>query len=102
MIATERLAALPEELGIAGARLRGPWKGRDLAGLEFQHPFLDLRVPAVLADYVTLDQGTGIVHTAPGLTSKDSPNTGVKRFSKRIPSLSRCCANAACFSPKGN
>ncbi len=66
LIATERLAALPEELGIAGARLRGPWKGRDLAGLEFQHPFLDLRVPAVLADYVTLDQGTGIVHTAPG------------------------------------
>jgi isoleucyl-tRNA synthetase len=46
--------------------VRGPWKGRDFAGLKFRHPFLDLRVPAVLADYVTLDQGTGIVHTAPG------------------------------------
>jgi len=46
--------------------VRGPWKGKDLADLKFRHPFLDLRVPAVLADYVTLDQGTGIVHTAPG------------------------------------
>jgi isoleucyl-tRNA synthetase len=36
------------------------------AGLRFQHPFLDRIVPAVLADYVELDQGTGIVHTAPG------------------------------------
>src|SRR6266852_7756546 len=44
----------------------GPWKGKDLAGLKFRHPFLDLQVPAVLADYVTLDQGPGIVHTAPG------------------------------------
>jgi isoleucyl-tRNA synthetase len=46
--------------------VRGPWKGKDLSELKFRHPFLDLRVPAVLADYVTLDQGTGIVHTAPG------------------------------------
>ena len=66
LVAADRLTALPEELQVAGARLRGPWKGRDLLGLEFQHPFLDLRVPAVLADYVTLEQGTGIVHTAPG------------------------------------
>jgi isoleucyl-tRNA synthetase len=36
------------------------------AGLHFQHPFLDRIEPAVLADYVELDQGTGIVHTAPG------------------------------------
>ncbi|HEY1866147.1 MAG TPA: class I tRNA ligase family protein, partial [Candidatus Acidoferrales bacterium] len=43
-----------------------PWHGHQLAGIEFQHPFLDLHVPAVLANYVTLDQGTGIVHTAPG------------------------------------
>jgi isoleucyl-tRNA synthetase len=56
------LGALKLEAGT----VRGPWKGRDLAGLKFKHPFVDLTVPAVLADYVTLDQGTGIVHTAPG------------------------------------
>ena len=42
-------------------------KGSELEGLKFQHPFLDaLQVPAVLAGYVTLEAGTGIVHTAPG------------------------------------
>jgi len=51
---------------LVATNVRGPWKGRDLAELKFRHPFLDLTVPAVLADYVTLDQGTGIVHTAPG------------------------------------
>jgi isoleucyl-tRNA synthetase len=51
---------------LVATSVRGPWKGRDLAELKFRHPFLDLTVPAVLADYVTLDQGTGIVHTAPG------------------------------------
>ena len=41
------------------------------AGLRFRHPFLDRIVPAVLADYVELDQGTGIVHTAPGHGADD-------------------------------
>jgi len=41
------------------------------AGLRFQHPFLDRIEPAVLADYVELDQGTGIVHTAPGHGAED-------------------------------
>ncbi len=77
LVAAERLAALPEDLGAAHARVRGPWKGRELAGLEFRHPFLDIRVPAVLADYVTLDQGTGIVHTAPG-HGPDDFQTGQK------------------------
>jgi isoleucyl-tRNA synthetase len=50
------------------------YSGRHLvneAGLRFQHPFLDGIVPAVLADYVELDQGTGIVHTAPGHGAED-------------------------------
>jgi isoleucyl-tRNA synthetase len=47
------------------------------AGLRFQHPFLDRIEPAVLADYVELDQGTGIVHTAPG-HGVDDFNTGQK------------------------
>ncbi len=39
--------------------------GRDLEGLRLRHPFYDREVPVVLADYVTLDTGTGAVHTAP-------------------------------------
>jgi isoleucyl-tRNA synthetase len=41
-------------------------KGVLLEGLRFRHPWIDRDSPVVLADYVTLDTGTGIVHTAPG------------------------------------
>jgi isoleucyl-tRNA synthetase len=71
LLAVERMAAVAAELGFdlrdAGRR----WKGRDLEGLLFQHPFLDVQVPAILGEHVTLDQGTGIVHTAPGHGAED-------------------------------
>jgi isoleucyl-tRNA synthetase len=40
--------------------------GTTFANTKFQHPFLDRVVPAVMGEHVTLDQGSGIVHTAPG------------------------------------
>lgn len=40
--------------------------GSDLEGLLLQHPFYDRQVPVVLGDHVTVDAGTGAVHTAPG------------------------------------
>jgi isoleucyl-tRNA synthetase len=75
LLAEERLSD-PELTVLLGpesaARFVKVGKGRELEGLQFQHPFLkDLRVPAVLADYVTLDQGSGIVHTAPGHGAED-------------------------------
>jgi isoleucyl-tRNA synthetase len=72
LVAADRLASLASDIGVSATSVRGPWKGRELEGLQFAHPFLkDLRVPAVLADYVTIDQGTGIVHTAPGHGAED-------------------------------
>ena len=47
------------------------WKGRELEHMRFQHPFLDFTVPAVLGTYVTMEQGSGIVHTAPGHGADD-------------------------------
>ena len=41
-------------------------KGAELERLRFRHPWIDRDSPVLLADYVTLDTGTGIVHTAPG------------------------------------
>ncbi|MCK0527296.1 isoleucine--tRNA ligase [Anaerobiospirillum sp. NML120449] len=41
-------------------------KGKDLELLKFQHPFLDITVPVVLGNHVTLEAGTGCVHTAGG------------------------------------
>jgi len=71
LLAKERLNALATELKLDASNVHGSWKGKDLEGIEFQHPFLELRVPGVLADYVTLDQGSGIVHTAPGHGADD-------------------------------
>lgn len=45
--------------------------GRRLEYSTFQHPFLDRSILGVLADYVTADQGTGAVHTAPSHGADD-------------------------------
>jgi isoleucyl-tRNA synthetase len=71
LLAAERVAALQAECGIKQVRVRSRWKGRDFEGEKFQHPFLPLEVPGILAEYVTLDQGSGIVHTAPGHGTDD-------------------------------
>src|SRR5688572_18038471 len=52
-------------------------KGADLEGIEFQHPLYDRASVGVLGDYVTLEQGTGAVHTAPGHGADDFL-TGIK------------------------
>jgi isoleucyl-tRNA synthetase len=71
LLAKDRVQAAATELKLEFSNVHGSWKGKELEGLQFQHPFLDMRVPAVLADYVTLDQGSGIVHTAPGHGADD-------------------------------
>ena len=53
------------------------FKGTVLDRVTFQHPFLDRGVLGVLATYVTADQGTGAVHTAPSHGADDF-YTGVK------------------------
>src|SRR6187401_1589402 len=40
-------------------------KGAELEGMKVRHPFEDRLVPMVVAEHVTLDAGTGLVHTAP-------------------------------------
>jgi isoleucyl-tRNA synthetase len=44
----------------------GEAKGKEFEHVRFRHPWIDRDSPGVLGDYVTLDAGTGIVHTAPG------------------------------------
>jgi len=71
LLAKERVSALGSELGLEIRGTHGNWKGREFEGSKFSHPFLDFTVPGVLAEYVTLDQGSGIVHTAPGHGAED-------------------------------
>ena len=71
LLAAERLTALQADSDIKQAEVLGTYSGRDFEGMKFQHPFLPMEVPGILADYVTLDQGSGIVHTAPGHGADD-------------------------------
>jgi isoleucyl-tRNA synthetase len=52
-------------------------KGAQLEGIRFRHPLYERDSPGVLADYVTLEAGTGAVHTAPGHGADDFM-TGVR------------------------
>jgi isoleucyl-tRNA synthetase len=52
--------------GIEDYKLLGNCKGSSLEGLKLQHPFYDRVVPVILGEHVTLEAGTGAVHTAPG------------------------------------
>ncbi len=47
------------------------FSGKSLEGKEFQHPFLDRRSPGILAKFITMEEGTGIVHIAPGHGRED-------------------------------
>ncbi|MDO4952916.1 MAG: isoleucine--tRNA ligase [Synergistaceae bacterium] len=52
-------------------------EGQKLENTKATHPFYDLELPVVLAPYVTLDTGTGCVHTAPG-HGADDYETGIR------------------------
>lgn len=71
-IAAKRLIpVLAEELGFKKTKILMTFLGKDMEGLKARHPFIDRESVFVLADYVTLDQGTGCVHTAPGHGHED-------------------------------
>lgn len=66
-IAASRLVpVIAEELGISKPEILVKFPGEALRGMKAGHPFIDRESVFVFADYVTLDQGTGCVHTAPG------------------------------------
>ncbi len=52
--------------GLDDYRVIAYGKGEAFEGLMLKHPFYDREVPIILGDHVTLDAGTGAVHTAPG------------------------------------
>jgi len=57
--------------GVEDYRVIAYCKGEALENLMLQHPFYERQVPIVLGDHVTLDAGTGAVHTAPGHGQED-------------------------------
>ena len=73
--------ALAPKVAAAGGRVFGEplarMKGAELEHIRFQHPLYARTSLGVLAEYVTLEAGTGAVHTAPGHGADDF-NTGTK------------------------
>ncbi len=59
------------EGGIGTYEVIKTMKGRDFEFMRARHPFLDRESIVVNADYVTMDSGTGCVHTAPGFGADD-------------------------------
>ncbi len=66
ILATELVASVMKRIGVTEWTVLGECKGAELELQRFHHPFLAFDVPAILGDHVTLDAGTGAVHTAPG------------------------------------
>src|SRR5579883_1364029 len=65
LVAEALAAAVIERLGIEKFRVLGRTTGEKLAGVKLKHPFYERQVPIVLGEHVTVDSGTGAVHTAP-------------------------------------
>jgi isoleucyl-tRNA synthetase len=77
IVASKLAKDAADKCGFSNPRELAHFPGRKLERLNFQHPFLDRKVLGVLADYVTMDAGTGVVHTAPSHGAEDFL-TGVK------------------------
>ena len=77
IVATKLADDFAGKVGLTATRELAHFPGKKLEHGNFRHPFLDRAILGVLADYVTMDTGTGVVHTAPSHGAEDFA-TGVK------------------------
>ncbi len=71
IVASDLVKATAEKCVWTEPRVLARFPGERLEGTVFQHPFLERESRGILADHVTLEQGTGAVHTAPGHGQED-------------------------------
>src|SRR5580658_2255708 len=71
VLAAELADASLERFGLAPLEVLGEFTGQALEGLKLMHPWLAKQVPVILGEHVTLDAGTGAVHTAPAHGQED-------------------------------
>ncbi|MCC5793742.1 MAG: isoleucine--tRNA ligase [Chromatiales bacterium] len=77
VLAGELAEAALRRYGAEEARVLAEFPGNLLEGLMLWHAFYRRQVPVILADYVTLETGTGAVHTAPG-HGQDDHRSGLR------------------------
>ena len=71
ILAAELLEGCLQRYGASGHEVLAEAQGLELEGLALQHPLQDRKVPVILGEHVTLEAGTGAVHTAPGHGQED-------------------------------
>jgi isoleucyl-tRNA synthetase len=71
IVARDLLQATSDAAGWRWDDIVATFEGSKLEGAVFQHPFLERTSQGILADHVTLEAGTGAVHTAPGHGHED-------------------------------
>jgi isoleucyl-tRNA synthetase len=71
LLATQLVDSVTKKFGWTDYKAGKVYKGAALEHLRYRHPFIDREGVFVLGDYVTLDAGTGLVHTAPGHGADD-------------------------------
>jgi len=71
IVATALVETTVNACGWADPIKLAEFKGARMEGSSFRHPFLERESKGILGDHVTLEQGTGAVHTAPGHGHED-------------------------------
>lgn len=71
LMAKELAKGVLEELGLEAQAVVGEFKGVELEGVVCRHPLLERDSLVILGGHVTLEAGTGCVHTAPGHGHED-------------------------------
>ncbi|MBX6350296.1 MAG: isoleucine--tRNA ligase [Clostridia bacterium] len=73
VVAHERLGPIARLVGWADGEFAivASFPGESLAGVRYRHPLFPRVSPVVHAEHVTMDEGTGLVHTAPGHGHED-------------------------------
>jgi len=71
LIASNLKETLIEKFNFNDYEVETEFNGEELAGITYQHCFMDKVLPVIIGDFVTLESGTGLVHTAPGYGADD-------------------------------
>ncbi|OAT81777.1 isoleucine--tRNA ligase [Desulfotomaculum copahuensis] len=71
VVAKELLSSFAGAVGLTDWQVEKEIPGRELEMVICRHPFIDRDSPLILGDHVTLEAGTGCVHTAPGHGHED-------------------------------
>ncbi len=99
VVGAELVDKLSETLGWENVEVLKELKGKDLEYVTAQHPFIDRESLLIVGDHVTFEEGTGLVHTAPGHGDEDyivaqdydldvlSPIDDQGKFTDEVPAL---------------